>query len=113
MSKGRPDETGSMKQHTTGGLKSENADVAAWEAGKGAVIGASKVRISQASEQARRKTNWLFLTVGSCIWGTWRRWIRSISSISRSHHTIQGVSCLFSKSGSRANIYRFIQMSGE
>lgn len=32
-----------VKQHTTGGLKSEHADNAAWEAGKGAVIGASKV----------------------------------------------------------------------
>ncbi|EHL01638.1 hypothetical protein M7I_2271 [Glarea lozoyensis 74030] len=31
-----------MKQHTTGGLKNRDADGAAWEAGKGAVIGASK-----------------------------------------------------------------------
>jgi hypothetical protein len=48
MSKGRPDETRTMKQHTTGGLKSEDADTAAWEAGKGAVIGASKVRTIRA-----------------------------------------------------------------
>jgi hypothetical protein len=37
------DETPTMRQHTTGGLKNEDADSAAWEAGKGAVIGASKV----------------------------------------------------------------------
>lgn len=28
----------------SGGLKSEDADNAAWEAGKGAVVGATKVR---------------------------------------------------------------------
>jgi hypothetical protein len=52
MSQGRPDERRAMKQHTTGGLKSEDADGAAWEAGKGAVIGASKVCTIRASERA-------------------------------------------------------------
>ena len=43
MSTGKRDDTPNMKQHTTGGLKNQDADGAAWEAGKGAVIGASKV----------------------------------------------------------------------
>ncbi|EPE34120.1 hypothetical protein GLAREA_07133 [Glarea lozoyensis ATCC 20868] len=42
MAKSNSDEPRTMKQHTTGGLKNRDADGAAWEAGKGAVIGASK-----------------------------------------------------------------------
>ena len=43
MARESPDEPRAMKQHTTGGLKNVDADGAAWEAGKGAVVGASKV----------------------------------------------------------------------
>lgn len=43
FSKEEPNATAAMKEHTTGGLKNEDAEGAAWEGGKGALIGASKV----------------------------------------------------------------------
>jgi hypothetical protein len=90
MAKSNSDEPRTMKQHTTGGLKNQDADGAAWEAGKGAVIGASKA--CYFLRMSLYITDVYFVTVGNCLWRSWWSWIRSLAYIQRTHCTIQSVS---------------------
>lgn len=80
--------------HQTGGLRNEEANVAAWEAGKGAAVGGAKVIDSSCvfGNQLFRMFVDCDPVVGlvcSCIGGCW---ICSFSYIQRIDDSIQSVS---------------------
>lgn len=74
ISKEESNGTTTMKEHTTGGLKNEDAEGAAWEGGKGALIGASKVWHGVTFLIfifLDGKDILTYCVVGNCIWRSW------------------------------------------
>ena len=72
---------------TSGGLTSDEANSAAWEAGRGAVAGAAKVRTS-----SRWETYRLIGSVGCWCCHSRCCWICNVSYLSRVDYSVQGVS---------------------
>jgi hypothetical protein len=75
--------------HTSGGLKSDEANSAAWEAGRGAVAGAAKVWNPNVEERVVL----IEISLVGCWCGSSRCcWICYVSYLSRLDYSIQGVS---------------------